>query len=95
MFPYFQTAAEFKTQFEDKRREVENRGYNITPSRIEPFGYDALWAIALTLNGSLETLAKKGHRLEKFTYNDSETGKILFTEMNSTNFVGLTVNIKC
>lgn len=75
---------------------MESLGYDITPSGIEPFGYDALWAIALTLNRSVETLAKEDRLLEQFSYDNEIIGKVLFNEMNSTKFSGLTVNtLRC
>ena len=66
-----------------------------------PFGYDAAWTIALTLNASIAVLETKifadnGTRsLEDYTYDDKEMTKVFFDEMAQISFKGVTVKYLC
>lgn len=76
------------------RTKLEESGMKFTFSGLEPFGYDALWAVALALNKSQNDLALEGRRLEDFTYDDNITGTVMFEAMKSTIFSGLSVSKK-
>ncbi|XP_072016480.1 gamma-aminobutyric acid type B receptor subunit 2-like [Amphiura filiformis] len=54
-----------------------------------PLGYDAAWAIALMLDKAVSVLKTKGLRLEDFTYDDKEMGRIFFELLNETRFTGV------
>ena len=59
-------------------------------------GYDAVLAIALTLNKSIDVLQARGKILENFTYSDKETAALFKTIMYSLSFDGMTVrSAKC
>nr|XP_006824877.1 PREDICTED: gamma-aminobutyric acid type B receptor subunit 2-like [Saccoglossus kowalevskii] len=52
-----------------------------------PFAYDAIWAMALALNASIEDILPQ--RLENFTYDSSEMAEIIKGNMEKTNFFGV------
>lgn len=55
------------------------------------YAYDAVWAIALTLNRSIDRLANIDRRLEDIHYNDKEALAIFMEQMQSLEFSGITV----
>ena len=55
------------------------------------YSYDAVWAIALTLNRSIDQLANIDRRLEDIDYNDKEVLAIFMEQMRSLEFLGITV----
>ncbi|KAJ8044513.1 Gamma-aminobutyric acid type B receptor subunit 2 [Holothuria leucospilota] len=99
------TANQYK---EDIVKKMKNDSYYeeipITFSGVEPFAYDAVWAIALTLNRTVNELSKNCscplselscscRRLEDFMYNDTELGPLIFDEMAKTAFKGVSGSI--
>ncbi|KAJ8044805.1 Gamma-aminobutyric acid type B receptor subunit 1 [Holothuria leucospilota] len=84
-------------QYEILLREHFNReefaGYTLI--RQASYGYDAVWAIALALNQTAETLTTKIFKdgsqraLENFTLSDKEMGDIIFRALESVNFFGV------
>ena len=72
----------------------------LVPNTIWPHGYDSAWALALTLNKSVEVLKNKSvsngttWKLENFTYKDREMARLFFNLLKNTEFEGLTVGAK-
>ena len=62
--------------------------------RDGPFGYDAAWAIGLMLDKAAIILHDTGRRMDEFSYDDDEMGKLFFTLLNETRFIGVSVSIK-
>ncbi len=56
-----------------------------------PFGYDAAYAVAVALDKAVPILKKRGKRLEDFTYDDDEIGRVIFELLNETKFTGVSV----
>ncbi|XP_041350710.1 gamma-aminobutyric acid type B receptor subunit 1-like [Gigantopelta aegis] len=53
-------------------------------------GFDAIWTAALALNKTMTDLENNGSaRLENFTYQDTEMGKLLFNNAMNTEFPGV------
>ena len=55
------------------------------------YSYDAVWAVAMTLNRSIDQLATIDRRLEDIEYNDQEALAIFMEQMRSLEFLGITV----
>ncbi|RDD36281.1 Gamma-aminobutyric acid type B receptor subunit 2 [Trichoplax sp. H2] len=60
-------------------------GYNFAG-----YVYDATWAVALTLNNSIQRLAKKKLTLEGFTYGNVDYLEVFTSEMAKLQFLGVT-----
>ncbi|KAJ8044393.1 Gamma-aminobutyric acid type B receptor subunit 1 [Holothuria leucospilota] len=70
---------------------------NVTHNNYMAYAFDAMWAIGLMLNKTSARLEERafsgsGKKLENFTYNDSDLGKMFFKEMAETNFFGASVS---
>ena len=72
--------------------QIINRTYRSNP--YAGFGYDAIWAIALALNNSIQELQIHGKILTDFNYNDSKMGNIFLDQMKQIEFEGITVRKK-
>ncbi|XP_041350845.1 gamma-aminobutyric acid type B receptor subunit 1-like [Gigantopelta aegis] len=64
---------------------------DLSGAKMSPMAYDAAWAIGLALNDTMTKLAENGNskRLEDFTYDDAEMGKMMRQSMQDLNFVGV------
>ncbi|XP_077992097.1 gamma-aminobutyric acid type B receptor subunit 2-like [Glandiceps talaboti] len=86
------TAAEFEKMYLERMEWPENKKYNY--NELAPYGYDAVWAIALMLNETLQVLESKifsdnsTRRLEDFNYDDNEMAMIFFEKLSESNFIG-------
>lgn len=90
----FQHTSDFKEQLLEKKKQLESSDFpRTTLSGLEPFGYDAVLAVALSFNQSVDILERRGRRLEDFTYNDTDIGSVIFDTISSSNFLGVTVSI--
>ena len=70
-----------------------SRQLNITPADFYAgLTYDAVWSIALALNGSLEELSN-GTTLGSFTYTNVAMTNIFMAKMYEVNFHGQSVSI--
>lgn len=54
-----------------------------------PLAYDAVWALSLALNNTMNRLAPRNLRLEDYTYNNEEIANEIYMSLNSSNFEGL------
>ncbi|XP_072017779.1 gamma-aminobutyric acid type B receptor subunit 1-like [Amphiura filiformis] len=54
-----------------------------------PLAYDAIWAVALALNKTMNKLAPFGIQLENYTYGNEEIANEIYMALNSSNFPGL------
>lgn len=54
-----------------------------------PLAYDAIWAIAMALNKTIERLAKMGMSLDEFNYENKEITEIIKSELQKVNFLGV------
>lgn len=78
-------------------------GYNISSKRFPegyqeaPLAYDAVWSVALAFNKTMEQLKRrgknKGKSLKDFTYTDRDIADEIYSAMNSTSFLGVSVRI--
>ncbi|XP_072047136.1 gamma-aminobutyric acid type B receptor subunit 1-like [Amphiura filiformis] len=89
------TAREFDEYVKDQLGN--NPKYSRLTFTIEhPFGYDAVWAIALALNGSIDVLKTTAfldgrmRRLEDYTYDDKEMMMVFFESLARVSFLGVT-----
>ncbi|XP_072016482.1 gamma-aminobutyric acid type B receptor subunit 2-like [Amphiura filiformis] len=81
------TAAQYVEMLSDYMKAPQWSNYEW--QSYNPFGYDAAWAIALVLDKAVSVLKIKGLRLEDFTYDDKEMGRIFFELLNETRFTGV------
>ena len=71
---------------------------NFTWIEDAPYSYDALWAVALMLNKTLQVLEQRVfangaiRRLEEFTYADYEMAEVFFETLKETDFYGMSVS---
>ncbi|XP_051166888.1 gamma-aminobutyric acid type B receptor subunit 1 isoform X1 [Leptopilina boulardi] len=72
----------------EKRFDIDNNRY---PAGYQeaPLAYDAIWAVALAFNKSMEKLNKLGKSLKNFTYTDKEIADEIYSAINSTQFLGI------
>ena len=85
-FCFFQTAAELKTDYEDRLKKL-----NFTYNMYAAFTYDAAWSIALMLNKSIPLLREKNKTLETLKYGDKEAAEIMRDLLFRTDFWGMSV----
>ncbi|XP_035709332.1 gamma-aminobutyric acid type B receptor subunit 1 [Folsomia candida] len=75
--------------------ELKKKGFDIDNGRYPegyqeaPLAYDAVWAVALAFNRTITQLAKKGKRLEDFTYTNREIAEEIYNAMDETAFLGV------
>ena len=84
------------SQLKERFKWPENKKYVYTD--YATFGYDAVWAVALMLNKSMEVLEGKlfsnGEKrtLEDFNYDDFEMAQLFLDMLNKTSFDGMSVS---
>ncbi|CAG2173012.1 unnamed protein product, partial [Oppiella nova] len=54
-----------------------------------PLAYDAIWAIALALNKTMEILSQRGLTLDSFDYESPEITNIIKSELQKVQFLGV------
>lgn len=92
------TSEDFRKRLNQKLRE---EGYDIDNQRYPegyqeaPLAYDAVWSVALAFNKTMDRLHKFGKRLEDFNYNNKEIADDIYSAINSTSFLGISVRIFC
>ena len=69
--------------------ELDRTNYSLNEYSV--FGYDAVWAAALTMNRSIDIMKAKGKRLEDFDYKDNEMAQIFKQVMSNLSFIGMSV----
>ncbi|XP_021935592.1 gamma-aminobutyric acid type B receptor subunit 1 isoform X2 [Zootermopsis nevadensis] len=86
------TSEDFRLRLNEVLRQA---GYDIDNMRYPegyqeaPLAYDAVWAVALAFNKTMERLHKHGKSLKNFTYTDKETADDIYSAINSTQFLGV------
>uniref|UniRef100_A0AAY4EMB0 G-protein coupled receptors family 3 profile domain-containing protein n=1 Tax=Denticeps clupeoides TaxID=299321 RepID=A0AAY4EMB0_9TELE len=58
-----------------------------------PLAYDAVWALALALNKTVEPLKTKGRRLEDFNYNNHDITAEIYRALNTSSFEGVSGHV--
>ncbi|XP_030637490.1 gamma-aminobutyric acid type B receptor subunit 1 isoform X2 [Chanos chanos] len=58
-----------------------------------PLAYDAVWALALALNKTVERLRDKGQRLEDFNYNNHDITAEIYRALNTSSFEGVSGHV--
>lgn len=81
----------FRLRYRDHLHQID---HFYRPNPYAGFGYDAIWAIALALNNSIQELQMHNKTLTDFNYHDSEMGIILLNQMKQIEFEGVTVRKK-
>ncbi|XP_033116361.1 gamma-aminobutyric acid type B receptor subunit 1-like [Anneissia japonica] len=75
-----------------ERMAVALHGKNpsdVTGYPESPLSYDAVWAIALALNKTSNSLAERGLSLESYTYGNKQVADEIYSALNSSRFKGL------
>ncbi|CAG0916449.1 unnamed protein product [Notodromas monacha] len=86
------TSDEFKARLDKALVKV---GYDVESGRYPegyqeaPLAYDAIWAAALALNKTMRQLRQMKRSLEEFTYEDKEIAHLIYSSMNTTQFLGI------
>ena len=57
-----------------------------------PLAYDAIWALSIALDKSIEKLKEVGRTLEDFNYEDNVTKNVILSNLNDTYFEGVSVS---
>ena len=73
-----------------------NLNVNITANAIYEYAalaYDAVWSMALALNGSLEVLQEKNLSLSNYTYGQSAVTQIILDQFYRLDFQGISGNV--
>ncbi|KAF3426656.1 hypothetical protein E2986_12436 [Frieseomelitta varia] len=76
---------------------LKEDGYDIDNNRYPegyqeaPLAYDAVWSVALAFNKTMEKLSKQGKSLKNFTYTDKEIADEIYSAINSTQFLGVSL----
>ncbi|XP_070533385.1 gamma-aminobutyric acid type B receptor subunit 2-like [Ptychodera flava] len=94
-----ETFDEYEERYED-RFKTHDEYRNLDPHGEHGYGYDAIWAIALVLNSSINQVGHKTiadsngeirqKRLDDFTYTDRETAQIFKKSFQNVTFRGTT-----
>uniref|UniRef100_A0A061QLL2 Gamma-aminobutyric acid type B receptor subunit 2 n=1 Tax=Cupiennius salei TaxID=6928 RepID=A0A061QLL2_CUPSA len=84
------TSAQFLERYED----VLHDDYGYIGRRPEgyqeaPLAYDAIWAIALALNKTINQLREINASIEDFTYDNQYIAQQIYSAMNTTQFLGV------
>ncbi|KAL7830191.1 hypothetical protein SRHO_G00313180 [Serrasalmus rhombeus] len=84
------TSQEFVNQLTSKLggRTQETGGF-----QEAPLAYDAVWALALALNKTVEPLKAKGRRLEDFNYNNKDITAEIYRALNTSSFEGVSGHV--
>nr|XP_021201716.2 gamma-aminobutyric acid type B receptor subunit 1 isoform X1 [Helicoverpa armigera] len=86
------TSEDFRSRLNEALREA---GYDIDGERYPegyqeaPLAYDAVWAVALAFNKTMEKLEKSGLSLKNFTYTNKKIADDIYEAINSTSFLGV------
>lgn len=65
------------------------QGYKPEGHQEAPLAYDAIWAIALALNKTINTLREYSMSIEDFTYTNRKIADEIWSAMNATQFLGV------
>ncbi|PSN34239.1 Gamma-aminobutyric acid type B receptor subunit 1 [Blattella germanica] len=88
------TSEDFRLRLNEVLRQA---GYDIDNMRYPegyqeaPLAYDAVWAVALAFNKTMELLNKHGKSLKNFTYTNKEIADDIYSAINSTHFLGVSL----
>ncbi|XP_077998724.1 gamma-aminobutyric acid type B receptor subunit 2-like [Glandiceps talaboti] len=82
--------------FDEYDRYVNYTGDTLTGYTISPRAYDAIWAISLALNNTMNTLESSNgtKRLENFTYGDQEMSEMIMKSFHDISFDGVSGSIQ-
>ncbi|XP_031551307.1 gamma-aminobutyric acid type B receptor subunit 2-like [Actinia tenebrosa] len=83
-----QNAATLKQRYTER---VKNTSY--THNEYSVFAYDAIWAVALTLNNSIETLRAQGKTLEQFNFSDASMSRVFQEKLQGLHYRGMSGEI--
>lgn len=78
---------------------LEAEGYDVGHGRYPegyqeaPLAYDAVWSVALAFNRTMEKLKGRKRSLKDFTYTDKSIADEIYSAMNSTSFLGVSVSL--
>lgn len=90
------TSEDFRLRLNEMLRD---EGYDIDNNRYPegyqeaPLAYDAVWSVALAFNKTMDRLQKYGKSLKDFTYTNKEIADDIYSAINSTQFLGVSVSI--
>ncbi|XP_049954039.1 gamma-aminobutyric acid type B receptor subunit 1 isoform X1 [Schistocerca serialis cubense] len=81
--------------FRQRLNEALSSRYDIANMRYPegyqeaPLAYDAVWAVALAFNKTMQGLRRQGMSLKNFTYTNKEIANAIYSAINSTQFLGV------
>ncbi|XP_071821055.1 gamma-aminobutyric acid type B receptor subunit 1-like isoform X2 [Apostichopus japonicus] len=76
-------------KFEERMAKIFANPAQTTGYPESPLAYDAVWALALALNNTMNNLAPRNLSLEDYNYNNQEIADDIYMSLNSSNFEGL------
>ncbi|GBO11868.1 Gamma-aminobutyric acid type B receptor subunit 1 [Araneus ventricosus] len=86
---YSQTSEEFLGRYEEELKNYNYVGRRPVGYQEAPLAYDAIWAIALALNKTINQLRARNQSIEDFSYTNDNMAKQIYSAMNSTQFLGV------
>ena len=91
-FVFFQTVDEFKNKLEALlRKNYSGVEHGIMPEGYleAPLAYDAIWAVALALNKTINRLEAVNQSLDDYNYNNKAIADIILDEIAGLQFDGM------
>ncbi|GFY64731.1 gamma-aminobutyric acid type B receptor subunit 1, partial [Trichonephila inaurata madagascariensis] len=83
------TSAQFLERYEEELKKYNYIGRRPVGYQEAPLAYDAIWAIALALNKTINQLKLHNKSIEDFSYTNDDIAKQIYSAMNSTQFLGV------
>ncbi|GFR21059.1 gamma-aminobutyric acid type B receptor subunit 1 [Trichonephila clavata] len=83
------TSAQFLERYEEELKKYNYIGRRPVGYQEAPLAYDAIWAIALALNKTINQLKQHNKSIEDFSYTNDVIAKQIYSAMNSTQFLGV------
>ncbi|GFX38241.1 gamma-aminobutyric acid type B receptor subunit 1 [Trichonephila clavipes] len=83
------TSAKFLERYEEELKKYNYIGRRPVGYQEAPLAYDAIWAIALALNKTINQLKLHNKSIEDFSYTNDVIAKQIYSAMNSTQFLGV------
>ncbi|CAH0385419.1 unnamed protein product [Bemisia tabaci] len=92
------TVDDFRVRLDAKLREGKyneslSKGLYPVGYQEAPLAYDAVWAVALAFNKTMEKALENKRRLKDFTYTDKAIADDIYSAMNSTKFLGISGDV--
>lgn len=83
------TSQNFLERYEEKLKSAGYTDRKPEGHQEAPLAYDAIWAISLALNKTINQLKNTGLSLEDFNYTSKDIANVIYSAMNTTQFLGV------